>query len=212
MPQHNSKGVVMKILLLGGTGRTGRLAAGALRDAGHELRALHRREVPGVQTIVAKIDDPEAMEQALSGVDAVVSALASSNTDPVCSKAASAVVVAAGGRPYRYISVAGAGVDVPGDSKALPDRIVGGIMKLVVGRMLADRQREHQILADSNLDWTLLRPPRLIDGPPTGRVVWSFDTPAATKIRRSDLAQAMADALGRDDLIGRAPFVAEGKP
>ena len=28
----------MKILLLGGTGRTGRLAAGALRDAGHELR------------------------------------------------------------------------------------------------------------------------------------------------------------------------------
>lgn len=201
----------MKILLLGGTGRTGRLVIGALSDAGHEVRALHRREVPGVQTLVAGIDDPEAMAQALSGVDAVVSALASSNSAPVCSTAASTIVAAAKGRSCRYVSVAGAGVDVPGDAKALPDRIVGGIMKLVVGRMLADRQREHQILAASDLDWTLLRPPRLIDGAPTGNVIWSFDTPHSTKIRRSDLAQAMVEALGRDDLIGHAPFVAEGR-
>lgn len=201
----------MNVLVLGATGRTGRLAVDVLRERGHALRALHRRDVPGVETTIAEIGDETAMVAALSGVDAVVSTLASTNRDPVCSVAAATVIAAARGGALRYVSVAGAGVDVPGDAKALPDRIVGKAMKIVVGRMLADRQREHELLARSGLDWTLLRPPRLVDGAPSGQVTWSFGTPAATKITRGDLAVCIADALDRDDLIGRAPFVAEAK-
>lgn len=199
----------MKLLVLGGTGRTGRLAVQVLREAGHQLRALHRREVPGVDTMVAGLDDVDAMKQALSGVEGVVSALASSNRDPVCSTAAATVIAASGDVPFRYVTVAGAGLDLPGDAKAFPDRLVGVIMKVAVGRMLADRQREFSLLSRSSLRWTVLRPPRLVDGRATGRVDWSLETPASAKITRADLAQCIAEALNRDDLVGKAPFVAE---
>lgn len=199
----------MQVLILGGTGRTGRRAIVGLRAAGHTLRALHRREVADVETIVAGLGDGAAMAEALSGVDAVVSALASGNRDPVCSTAARTILSVSRPAALRYVSVAGAAVDVPGDAKGVPDRIAGGIMRLVAGGMLADRQRELEILSRSDLRWTLLRPPRLADGPETGRVAWTFDRPASTRITRSDVAACIVAALGREDMDGRAPFVAE---
>lgn len=197
----------MTILILGGTGRTGQLAVAALRGVGHDLRALHRRAVPDVDTRIAGLDDIAAMKDALSDVTAVVSTLASGNRDPVCSTATRTLIAAAGDRPLRYVVVSGAGVDVPGDAKALPDRMIGGLMRLVVGGMLKDRQAEHALLERSALAWTLLRPPRLTDGPATGQVAWRFETPASTQISRADLAAALVEALSRDDLVRRAPFV-----
>ncbi len=112
------------------------------------------------------------------------------------------------GRALRYVVIGGAGVDVPGDRKGIADKAVGVIMTLVVGRMLADRTRELALLEGSDLPWTFLRPPRLTDRPATGRWRFSFDRPAAMEIAREDLAGAAVETLGRDDLVGRAPFVA----
>ena len=198
----------MRVTVLGATGRTGRLVLERLIGAGHEVTTYGRRapEGPG-RHLTGEVGDAAGIARALEGADGAVSALASGNADPVCSTATRTVIEAASG-PLRYVTVAGAGVDAPGDAKALPDRVIGRIMKLVVGRMLADRQAEHDMLAASALRWTMLRPPRLVDGEPKG-FAWSFDTPKATKITRADLAAAMVEALRRDDLVGRAPFVAE---
>ena len=198
----------MRVTVLGATGRTGRLVLDRLIEAGHEVTTYGRRAPDGPgRHLTGEVGDVAGMARALEGAEGAVSALASSNADPVCSTATRAVIEAAGG-PLRYVVVAGAGVDAPGDSKALPDRIVGRVMRLVVGRMLADRQAEHDMLADSPLRWTVLRPPRLVDGEPKG-VAWSFDTPKASKIARADLAAAMVEALGRDDLVRRAPLAAQ---
>ena len=53
--------------------------------------------------------------------------------------------------------------------------------------MVADKPRDYQAFAASDLDWTLVRPPRLVDGPSTGKVTDDAHTPGrSSSIRRAD--------------------------
>jgi putative NADH-flavin reductase len=200
----------MRVLVLGASGRTGRLIAEHLVAQGHEVASLGRTDprVAGVAHAAGAPGESAAMAAVVRGCDAVVSALASTNAAPVCS-AATAALLGSGALP-RYVVVGGAAVDAPGDAKRLPDRIVGGIMRLFVGRMLADRQREWQMLEASRIPYVFLRPPRLTDAAPAGRWSFTFDRPARMDITRADLAAAAVEALARPDLTRRAPFVAGG--
>ncbi|MFN3685760.1 NAD(P)-dependent oxidoreductase [Salinarimonas sp.] len=200
----------MKVLVLGASGRTGGHVVEALAAAGHEVGSFGRSppKVAGASNHVAgDPGDAQALARALGDAQAILSCLASSNTEPVASSAARAAIAAADGRPMRYLTIAGAGVDAPGDAKGVADKAVGLVMRLVVGRMLADRQSELSILSASPLAFTMLRPPRLTSGAPTGRWRFTFDRPAAMAIDRADLAAAMVEALDRADFARRAPFV-----
>ncbi len=202
----------MKLLVMGGTGRTGRHLLPRLVAAGHEVFSLGRRD-PGIAGVVHRpgdVTDPATVAAALDGIEAAVSTLASSNAQSVCAPAARGVIAAAP-PGFRLVTVAGAAVDVPGDAKGLPDRAVGGIMRLFLGRMLADRQAEYAALEASALGYVMLRPPRLTDAPGTGRWSFAHDRPPAMEIARADLAGAIVEALDRADLARRAPFVAVAK-
>jgi divinyl chlorophyllide a 8-vinyl-reductase len=74
------------ILLLGGTGTIGRATAGALRAEGHHVTALIRPGadaslLPGCTILRGQVE-PATLFTALSGIDAVVSCLASRTGDP----------------------------------------------------------------------------------------------------------------------------------
>ena len=200
----------MRVALLGGTGRTGRLIVPRLIERGHTVRALTRGgDVPGgAERVEGQATEKADVARLVEGCDAVVAALASSNSDPVCSRATEAVIAAAGaGGPTRYVAISGAGVDMAGDKKGVPDKAIGLVMKVVVGGMLRDRQRELEMLQSSQLEWTLARPPRLTDGDPKGYRT-SLERPPSTAITRADLAQFLVDQLATDVFVRRAPFVA----
>ena len=196
----------MRVLVLGATGRTGGHVLREAKAAGHHVTAYGRRRAQGAdETVIGAFDAP-AFAEAVRAADAVLSCLASSGRDGVCSRAAEAALRA--DPRVRYLTVAGAGVDRPGDAKGVGDKAIGAIMRVVVGRMLADRQREVDRLAASDARWTALRPPRLTEGKATGRWVLTHDRPAATWIDRADLAGAMLACLEDEATVGTAPFVA----
>jgi len=197
----------MHILLLGATGRTGKIVASCLVKAGHRVTAAGRRDpkIQGVAFRQADLSDKNDLIKAAQGMDGVVSALASAKGNPVCSGVARALT---GQDGMRYVTIGGAGVDAEGDQKGIPDRLMGWVMRRVVPEMLADRQAELGILQQSRLRWTMLRPPRLTDNPAKGAVRMSFDKPASAAIARGDLAQAVVDTLTDHATVGRAPFVA----
>jgi len=199
----------MRIVVMGASGRTGGHLVKVLVGNGHEVTVLGRRAPEGWTGafVNGAVDDAGVMARALAGADAAISCLASGRKGAVCLPATHAVIAAAP-KGFRYLVVAGAAVNVPGDAKGLADKIIGGIFGLVAGRMLAERQQEYETLAASGLRFSMLRPPRLTDGPGTGRWQVSYDRPRAMQIDRIDLARALAEALGRDDMVGRAPFVA----
>jgi hypothetical protein len=146
----------------------------------------------------------EGVEQAVEGCDAVVNAMASGKGNPACSGLARALSARDG---LRYVTVAGAAVDVPEDRKGTADKIVSWLSRKVAKEVVLDRQAELDVLRASRLRWTMLRPPRLVDGPAKGEVKLSFERPQAIQITRADLGHKAVEAIADDSLVGRAPFV-----
>ena len=202
----------MDVVLFGAAGRTGRRIAARLEAAGHRVRPVVRpgradampgRRGPNV--VELELSDVQAVRDLARGADAVDSALASGKGNPAASRLAEALLPLEG---LRFVSVGGAAVDAPGDAKRFADRAIGGLMRLVAGEMLADRQREFDLLSDSALRWTMLRPPRLTDAPGTGRWRMTHDRPATAQIPRDDVAAASVAVLTDPATEGRAPFIA----
>ena len=108
----------MKLLILGATGRTGTALCKAANEAGHHVTALAgcSAEVAHAN-IVADFDDA-AFSEAVQDADAVMSCLASSNTEPVCSTATQAILHA--DPTVRFVTVAGAAVDRPARQQRFP--------------------------------------------------------------------------------------------
>lgn len=96
------------------------------------------------------------------------------------------------------------------DSQAVADAISGSQAVLwAVGatRNAAEaKRREYEVFGVSDLDWTLVRPPRVVAGPPTGRVVIG-DRLVSSSVTQGDLAEAMLRLATDRSFIRAAPFV-----
>ena len=80
-------------------------------------------------------------------------------------------------------------------------------------RQRARQTAELAVWQDTEADWTLVRPPRLVDGPATGRV--DHDASVSTRstvMRRGDLAVFLTDVLEQGLYCRQAPFVATADP
>jgi hypothetical protein len=71
---------------------------------------------------------------------------------------------------YRFVGVNGGGIDVPGDRRSTSAKIVSELIQTLRGAVVKDQPAEYAVYAASSLDRALVRPPRLVEGPPTGRL------------------------------------------
>ena len=206
----------MKIAILGATGRTGRPLVEELVRRGHHVAAVVRDPAgaefsDAVELVPGDVRDADVLRRAVTGADVVVSALGPRKGDATLHREVAPLLVAvleeAGVR--RFVGVSGAGVDADGDHKSRRDRIISGIIKRLPGDAVKDKVLEYGVWRDSGLDWTLVRPPRLQDGPATGAVEHHASTsPRSTSITRADLAAFIADEVEQGRYVGKAPLVA----
>src|SRR5215469_14319242 len=206
----------MHIAILGGSGRIGsHLVSWALQN-GHEVSALARTPgslapADGLTLVIGQATDSDAVADVVSGADAVLSALGprGARTPALLETAASHVVAAmdkAGVR--RLLAVSAAGAFIQGD----PDR--GAVVKFILPRILAttfaDVRRMESAVAASDLDWTLVRPTRLVNSPGIGRYRVRPDYPPAGggKIARADVAHFVTGALTQNTWVGARPALA----
>jgi putative NADH-flavin reductase len=84
------------------------------------------------------------------------------------------------------------------------------ILDRFFGATYADMGAMEQVLGGSELDWSCLRPPRLIDKSATGhyRIDVNQPLPKARTLTFADLAAALLDSLDRADLYRRCAYVA----
>jgi divinyl chlorophyllide a 8-vinyl-reductase len=138
------------ILLLGGTGTIGRATAQALRAEGHRVTALIRPQadaslLPGCTLIRGEVT-PDTLASAMTGIDAVVSCLASRTgapedawaVDHAANSAALTAAVAAGVRHFVLLSAI-------------------CVQKPLLDFQYAKLAFEAELQA-SPLDWTIVRP------------------------------------------------------
>ncbi|MGB8385133.1 MAG: NAD(P)H-binding protein [Dermatophilaceae bacterium] len=205
----------MKIAVLGATGRTGHYLVEELMRRGHDLTVLVRSPArlgplaERVTVVEGSSTDSDALDRAVAGADAVVSALGPAGKQPRLHRETAAALIPTMQRHgiRRYVGVSGAGIDVPGDRKGIPDRLISGLVRRFGGEMANDKVIEYGLFAASDLDWTLVRPPRLRDGEPSGATHHDATRPGKTWVRRADLSAFLADVVEQGSYVRQAPFV-----
>jgi putative NADH-flavin reductase len=208
----------MDLAVIGATGRTGRLVVETALARGHRLSLLVRdpaRLSPEIthrtRVVTGDASDPQAAEQLLAGTEAVLSALGptAKEGDLHTRTARTLVSIMRGSGPRRFVGISGAGIDVPGDQKAVRDKIISKSIQLLGGSVVKDKPAEYAVWAASDLDWTLIRPPRLVDGPATGSIEHhAHRSTASTTISRADLAAFLLEVVEQGLYLRQAPFVA----
>jgi uncharacterized protein YbjT (DUF2867 family) len=84
------------------------------------------------------------------------------------------------------------------------------IAKTLFGKVYDDLARMENILRDSGLDWTILRPPQLTGKPLTGRLrtARGRNVRGGRSIPRADVAHYMLAVLDQPDTIGQVIGIA----
>ena len=109
-------------------------------------------------------------------------------------------------RRFVHLSMLGVG----GSRKQLGvvDRYV--VIPLLLRNVLTDHAKEEDLIKQSTLDWVIVRPPRLTNGPYTGRYQSGEDVRGGTllaSISRADVADFMVKQLTGDRYVQRTPAV-----
>jgi putative NADH-flavin reductase len=211
----------MKIIVFGATGGIGRLLVAGALELGHAVtayvrpgRSLEPRD--GLRIVEGDVFDPQSVGDAIDGHRAVFCALGSRTlkNEPVLSRAIPLII---NGMHFhmvdRIITVGAAGALYPA-SKYQP-RIVGALFAVIRATLLrhpmADQRAQERFLAASDLDYTVVRPPRLTDDPATRtyRVLPDALPSSSRRISRADVADFMLQQLTDPRFHRRGVYLAE---
>ncbi len=205
------------IAVFGATGRTGRLLLAQAVARGLRVTAFARdqsrlRDLAGKVTAVeGGVSDLAAVERAVTGRDAVLSALGhvrGSPSDLLASSVSNVVEAMGKSGVRRLVVLTNTAVEDPSDKPPVIHRILRGTLVLANGEMLKDSLREAEIIARSGLDWTIVRAPLLTDGPLTGRYrVGPLTSGTPLRVSRADVAHFMLSCVTRGDYVGQRPVV-----
>jgi putative NADH-flavin reductase len=220
----------MKLTIVAATGGIGRQLVEQALAAGHEVTVVVRnpknlfREVRIVTADLASAE-PAALEPAVRGADAVLSGLGprSASDAGVTSRGTRAIVrtmQATGVRRIVVVSAAPVGT-VPSPGRPHPPKhdpgdgllmrnIFSPLIKAMIPKHYADLALMEDILRDSGLDWTAIRPPRLTNRPVTGayRMAIGQNLRRGLFISRADVAHSMLRALEQPETIRQMVGVA----
>jgi putative NADH-flavin reductase len=208
----------MKTLALFGiTGRTGLPLAEMLLQAGYKLKALARNpdkltlKHPNLTVIRGDVLQYEDVRRTVEGTDAVISVIGpTKDSPPLMQTNGTRNIVKAMEQSgiRRIISMTGGGVAAPPDQPKTPDKLIKLLMKLVAKKALEDGTNHAEVLKNSRLDWTVVRGPRLTNGPLTHqyRVGW-VGVNASTSASRKDIAHFIIKELEEGKYLRQMPFI-----
>lgn len=203
----------MRVTVIGGSGRTGRLIVEQLVAAAHQVVATirnprHMAEMVklGAETQLVDLNKSEfdVIVTAMKGSDAVVFAAGSaagegSELDRTGTLRTVRATEKAGVK--RYLSVSSIGA-----STGLSTRSMSDEMKDYYKQKRAAAKH----IVGSTLDWTILEPAELTDGNGTGKVTASLGKIEEKPVARADVAAVVVATLGDRRSIGKAVQLAGG--
>ena len=207
----------MRIVVFGASGRTGEQVVRQALEAGHQVTAFVRTpsklkiEHGSLTIFEGDVMNAEKVEQAIVGQEAVISTIGPTRPPvPGMMETAAKNIVSAMQKQYvkRLISTTGAGVCDPKDQPGLFDKFMKALLTMMAGDVLRDSEAYVDIIRASNLDWTIGRFPRLIDGAHTGQYrVGYVGKDSGSQISRADGADFIIRGLENGNFIHKMPIV-----
>ncbi|MGA9531752.1 MAG: NAD(P)H-binding protein [Anaerolineales bacterium] len=207
----------LTLAVLGAAGRTGERVVAQALERGYAVRGLARRvdrlgePADRLTMIEGDARDPDALDRTLAGADAVISVLAPSNNQPEYAVAQATRLLISRMAEHgidRLLVTAGAGVRHPQDRPGLVDRFIRGLLLLMARAVYTDMKEAVDVVRSSGLAWTVVRVPRLLDGPATGELrVGYLGEGVGVSLSRGDLASFLVEIVDPPKYLGEMPVV-----
>lgn len=195
----------MKLVIFGATGGTGVQLLQQGLAAGHTITAVARKaEAVTIQherlrVIQGDVMNADSVAAAIAEQEVVLSAIGARNLDPTTIFSVGTENMLNGMKAHgvrRMMVISAAPLEI-GKNIPLWQKIA---IRLVLRRLLKnayeDAQRMETHLQASDVDWTIIRAPRLTDGKATGHYKVAYDAHLSqVGISRADLAEYMLKDL-----------------
>lgn len=207
---------MQRVIIFGASGKTGQLLAEQALEASHHVTAFVRRanafpmSHARLRVVIGDVRNDEAVSAAIAGQDVVLSALGpTQKNDPLCEDATRCIL--AGMQAHgvqRLISLSAYGA-----SESRTHDLYSKMVWMAVGSKMRDKERMETLIRSSPVDWTLVRPPGLTDGPRTGVYRTGSDVPVGVlaRLSRADVAEFMLREAVEKKYVREAPTINAGR-
>jgi putative NADH-flavin reductase len=211
----------MKMTVFGASGGIGGYVVRQALDAGHKVTAVVRDPArfgvshPALEVVtVPGLTDSEVLRPALAASDAAISGVGprGRKDGPVASSTTRGILramEASGVRRFVAVSAAPVGPVPEGDS-FVNRRILLPFVGALLRDVYADLAEMEDEIRRSRTEWTVVRPPKLVNKPLSGtyRRIVGGNVPHGYSISRADTAHAMLAALDDPATLRQAIGVA----
>jgi putative NADH-flavin reductase len=195
-----------KIIVFGGTGDVGQIIVSKLINKGKTVFVLTRQDKKSKDNLIyvrGSVLDEIIIEQIIKPTDEIIVALGFNNSSHDTMSRGTANIISTmkkkGTRRLICLSAQGAGDswnDMPEDFKkmVLVDDILSASFK--------DHGIQEDIIKQSNLDWTIVKPSEIVDDEETGTyTINQFTSESIFQISNRDVAQFIATELAERKYI-----------
>lgn len=209
----------MKILIFGATGGTGKELVKQALDAGHTVSVFVHKNTDALSDVLDKITvfqgdvrGYDATSSAVKGHDAVLVALGvvPGVTDTVLSKGTENIVKAMQAHGVRRLIVE-TGANLTEHRESLPWvwRVLAGVPPM--RSMFNAKRVQEAIIKATDLEWVLVQPVNLSNGPLTGvyKEGETLHMSVGSVISRADVAHFMIRQIDDDTWLRRAVIVSK---
>jgi putative NADH-flavin reductase len=209
----------MKLTILGSTGFVGKVLIKKAIAEGYQIKTLARD--PGklvefkdkIQIIIGSVFESSSVEAAIEGSDVILSTIGPPQRnpgDPLQYEKAMKNIVSAMDKYgiKRYIHIGGA-VHEGGENEVwnFSRKLLRSFLNLVGKQILVAKHLEWEVLKSSDLDWTLVRPPRIANEEASGNIFADEKMLKSLKISVGDLTDFILQQISSKDWIRKAPLV-----
>lgn len=209
----------MNLVIFGASGGTGRELVRQGLAQGHSITVFVRNPAAftgheGLRVVVGDARDAQAVAQAIPGQDAVLSALGGTlGDDSLLPESMQHILAAMKQNGVRRLIALGASGVWPGAARRLSagaQFFLRIIQATVLKKAFASQRAMQLRIQASDVDWTVVQPPRLLNAP--GRGQYRVDGEAlpagGTTIARADVASFMLEQLSSTEWVRKSPFIA----
>ncbi len=217
----------MKIVIFGANGATGRLLTGHALAGGRDVAAVTRRpaDFPITHTrltvVAADVRDARAVEAGVEGADVVLSTLGTPFTRQevnIYSVGVCNIAHAMSQNGVKRLVVVSSSATEPhhhGAGGFLMNHVIQPLVTATIGKTTyADMRRMEELVRDSDLEWTIVRPSGLFDGPGVTSYELHEDQAPGIFTSRADLAACLLKQATDGRFVRKAVAVttSEGVP
>lgn len=204
----------MQLTVFGASGRTGVPLVEQALAGGHSVTAFVREaaKLPVSDEALTVVEGDAytgaGVAEAVAGVDAVISVLGQSKSSP------DDLLTVAGGHIMdameaegvaRFVTLVGAGVTLEGESVSVTGRVIGGLLRLLSPAALHDAEAHVEDVRGRDLQWTVLRVPRLSEAEARGEYAVGDVTPGRKAVARADVADCLLSMVEDDAFVHDLP-------